>query len=152
MDAKVLDFIAHRKNNIEEKKRKFERVMFENVFGAYLVHEEAGSVFKMNLVDISYEGCLIEMPRINDNKKLNFEEGADLAFRLYFSDKSYIPVSITVARVIEKIEDGRAYIQIGCQFDQEVTSFEALRSFIDFIYKFAQYSQVDAVRKRAFFW
>ena len=114
MDAKILDFVSHRKSNLEDKKRKFERIMFENLFGAYLVHESGDDVFKMNLIDVSYEGCLIEMPRIQNQKLSSFRPNDELVFRLYFSDKSFIPITIQVKRVIEKIEGGMAFTQLGC--------------------------------------
>ena len=42
-------------------------------------------------------------------------------------------------------------MQYGCEFDDSMPSFEAIGSFIDFMYKFAEHSTVDHGESKVFF-
>ena len=53
MTDKVLDFNTKRQENIEEKRRNFERVMFQNFLGCYTVIHREGVIYPVELVDIS---------------------------------------------------------------------------------------------------
>ena len=62
MTDKVLDFIEKRKENVEAKRRNFERILFQNVLGAYTELDQDGTVYPVELVDISKDGCLFQIP------------------------------------------------------------------------------------------
>jgi hypothetical protein len=47
--------------------------------------------------------------------------------------------------------DGITYMQYGCEFDKSVASFEAMQSFIDFIYRFAEHSAIDKGDTKVYF-
>ena len=56
MSGKVLDFAQKREQNIENKRRQFERVLFQNFLGAYTVIDQGGAIYPVSLVDISHDG------------------------------------------------------------------------------------------------
>lgn len=150
MADKILDFSAKRKESIEKKRRSFERVMFNNLLGAYTVLDEVGTIYPVTLVDISYQGCLFEVPAGKESEK-TFEKGRELTMRIYFTKGSYIPVVVTIKNLREHFENGIRTNRFGAEFNTSVPSFEALKSFIDFLYKFAEHSTVDKGSDKLFF-
>jgi hypothetical protein len=151
MSEKVLDFIGKRKQHIEQKRRAFERILFKNFLGAYSVIDRDGTLYPISLVDVSYEGCLIQIPW-NVKKDEKLEEDTEVTMRLYFTKQSFIPVVMNVKYGREHIdESGLTYMQYGCEFDKSMPSFQALNSFVDFLYKFAEHSSIDRGDKKVFF-
>ena len=151
MTDKLLDFVEKRKENIEQKRRTFERVLFKNFLGAYSVLDKEGSVYPIQLVDISRTGCLFEVPW-NLKKENPFPKGHELNLRIYFTQESFIPVVVSVAHFKEVIsEDGSPMMQYGCAFDKSMPSFEALNCFIEFMHKFAEHSRVDRGDSKVYF-
>lgn len=150
MTDEVLDFVGKRKENIEKKRRGFERVLFQNFLGAYTVIDNAGSVYPIELVDISHEGCLFRIPW-NMKKDQKLEEGSEINLRMYFTKDSYLPVIVNIKYGSENIENGQTYMQYGCEFDQSLPTFSAMQDFIKFMYSFAEYSAIDKGDARAFF-
>jgi len=151
MTDKLLDFVEKRKQNIEQKRRSFERLLFQNFLGAYTVLDTQGSVHPVSLVDISHDGCLFQIPW-NPTSDQKFEDKTEFTMRMYFTKKSFIPVVVTIKYGKEFIDkDGSTYMQYGCEFDQSLPSFDAMRSFIDFMYSFAEHSAIDKNEKKVFF-
>jgi hypothetical protein len=151
MADKLLDFVSKRKKTIEQKRRSFERVLFQNFLGAYTVLDTQGSVYPVELVDVSHEGCLFQIPW-NPAKDKKFEENTEFTMRMYFTKKSYIPVVVNIKYGKELIEeDGTTHMQYGCEFDTSLPSFDAMKNFIDFVYSFAEHSTIDKNEKKVFF-
>lgn len=151
MTDKVLDFVGKRKENIEQKRRSFERVLFQNFLGAYTVIDQDGTNYPVDLIDISHDGCQFQVPW-NAKKDAVLPEGHEVTLRVYFTQSSYIPVSVEIKRSQEQVStDGRVFMQYGCQFDKTTTSFEAMQSFIDFMYKFSEFSCIDKGDQRVYF-
>lgn len=152
MTDKVLNFIEKRKETIEKKRRNFERLMFQNVLGCYSVIDNNGTVLPVNLVDISHTGCLFQVPwNVKSDSKM--ESDTELTLRMYFTKKSFVPAIVTIKYGKEFLDkDGQTYMQYGCEFDTSISSFEALSSFIDFLYKFAEHSAIDHGESKVFFY
>ena len=150
MAEKLLDFVEKRKNNIEQKRRNFERILFKNMLGAYTTIDKGGVIYPVDLINISQEGCLFQVPW-NGKKESLIEEGSEMTLRFYFTKKSYIPVVLTIKRGLEQLADGMTYMQYGCEFDRSMPSFEALEGFINFMEKFAEHSTIDKGDSRAMF-
>lgn len=147
-ESKVLDFNKKKTETIEQKKRAFERIVFQNFLGAYSVLDANGSILPVTLVDISYDGCSFQTPA---TKKL--EKETEVTLRMYFTQHSFVPVVVKVKHGTETMgTDGQKYMQYGCEFDKSLPSFEALNSFIDFMYKFAKHSAVDKGDTKVFFY
>lgn len=150
-DKKVLDFTAKREENIEHRRRAVERIMFDNFLGTYSVIDESGSIYPIKILDISRNGCLFQVP-FNKGTDKKFQKGEEYILRLYFTKASYIPAHVKVKYIEDTTsKDGKDYVSYGCEFDTSVASFEALDSFIDFLYKFAEHSAVDKGDSKVYF-
>ena len=151
MSEKVLDFIGKRNANIEQKRRNFERILFQNFLGAYTVLDDNGTNYKVQLVDISREGCLFQVP-YDPARNSIFPEDHEISKRMYFTENSFVPVICKVKRFQEYIDkDGLLYARYGCEFDKSTSTFPAVESFIEFLYKFAEHSTVDKGDQRVYF-
>ena len=150
-EEKLLDFCEKRKENIEKKRRNFERILFNNTIGAYSVVDEHGMIYPVQLVDISRDGCLFQIPW-NGNAINKFENDKEFTMRMYFTRDSYVPVVVTIRHGTEVLDtDRQRYMQYGCEFDKSMSSFEAMESFIEFLYKFAEHSAIDKGDSKVFF-
>lgn len=150
-EFKILDFNKKKAETIEMKRRAFNRIVFTNFLGAYSVIDDHGSIYPVTLVDIAGDGCAFTVPwNPKSDKKL--PEGHEIGMRMYFTKGSYIPVVINVRHAKEIVgEDGMMYLQYGCEFDKTNPSFEAMQSFIDFLYKFAEHSAIDRGDTKVYF-
>ena len=150
-DFKVLDFNKKKADTIEQKRRAFNRIVFQNFLGAYSVIDDNGSIYPVTLVDIAGDGCSFQVPW-NPLRDKKLEQDFEVVMRMYFTDASYIPVILSVRHAKEVIaQDGTTHIQYGCEFDKSVGSFEAMQSFIDFLYKFAEHSAIDKGDTKVYF-
>lgn len=150
-EKKVVDFAEKRKKNIEQKRRSFERVVFQEFLGVYSVIDDMGSAFQIKLLDISGIGCQFQVP-FSAKAKNQFKSGTETTIKLFFTKGTYLPAVIVVRHVKEYIdESGNAWLRIGGEFDTQLPSFKALSSFIDFIYQYAEFSCVDKGESKVFF-
>lgn len=151
MSDKLLDFVGKRQENIEKKRRSFERILFQNFLGAYTVLDKEGTVYPITLVDISKDGCLFQIPW-DGKRDEKFPKGTEIPLRMYFTKQSFIPVSVNVVYGKEFIDkDGQTYMHYGCEFDKTTSSFEAMNSFVQFLYHFAEHSTIDKGETKVFF-
>ncbi len=150
-EGKVLDFVSKRKEVVAKKKRQFERVLFQNFLGAYSEVDNNGSVFGIDIVDISKDGCLFQVPVTRKNET-RFSHGREMPLRIYFTKDSYITANVSI-RYSKDVtnEMGQHYVQYGCQFDKSTSGFKALESFVDFITAFSEHSSQDQQKKRVYF-
>lgn len=150
-DKKVVDFSEKRKQSIEQKRRTFERVVFQEFLGVYSVVDDQGSGFPIKLVDISGDGCQFQLP-FSLKAKNQFKAGTEVTLKLYFTKGSYLPAVVTVRHASEYIDkQGDAWLRLGGEFDTSLPSFTALSSFINFIYQYAEFSCLDKGESKVFF-
>lgn len=150
-EFKVLDFNKKKADTIEQKRRAFNRVVFQNFLGAYSVIDDNGSIYPVTMVDIAGDGCSFQVPW-NPSRDKKLASGFEVNMRMYFTEKSYIPVIMHVRHGKEVLgTDGITYMQYGCEFDKTVATFEAMQSFIDFIYRFAEHSAIDKGDTKVYF-
>ncbi|MGE3611103.1 MAG: PilZ domain-containing protein [Bacteriovoracaceae bacterium] len=150
-DKKVVDFNEKRKKTIEQKRRTFERVVFQEFLGVYSVVDDQGSGYPISLVDISEEGCQFQLP-FSLKAKNKFKSGTEVSLKIYFTKGSYLPAVVTVRHASEYIDkDGEAWLRLGGDFDTNLPSFKALSSFIHFIYQYAEFSCVDKGESKVYF-
>ncbi|MBF0360495.1 MAG: PilZ domain-containing protein [Oligoflexia bacterium] len=149
MTDEVINFTKKRNETIEQRRREFERVVFQNFLGVYTVLDEDNNTLPIELVDISEKGCLFQIA-ININSQTGHEIYKDLRkksvadLRIYFTQKAYIPITVNVKYCKEYIDaDGTNYLKFGCEFDKTPQTFEAMEYFIKFIYKFAEHASTD---------
>lgn len=150
-EFKVLDFNKKKTETIEQKRRAFNRIVFQNFLGAYSVIDDNGSIFPVTMVDIAGDGCSFQVPW-NPLKDKKLAQDFEVHMRMYFTNASYVPVIMNVRHAKEVIaQDGTVHMQYGCEFDKSVPTFEAMQSFIDFIYKFAEHSAIDKGDTKVYF-
>lgn len=150
-EFKVLDFNKKKADTIEQKRRAFNRVVFQNFLGAYSVIDDNGSIYPVTLVDIAGDGCSFQVPW-NPSRDKKLAKDFEVTMRMYFTNQSYIPVIMNVRHGKEVLgTDGITYMQYGCEFDKTAASFEAMQSFIDFIYRFAEHSAIDKGDTKVYF-
>ena len=150
-ENKVIDFVKKRSENVEQKRRSFERMVFQNFLGAYSVIDNHGTISPITLVDISQDGCSFQVPW-RAGKDVKIAKETEIVMRMYFTKGSYIPVVVSVRHGKEIImDDGSTYMQYGCEFDKSHSSFEAMQSFIDFMDKFAKHSALDKGDTKVYF-
>ena len=95
---------------------------------------------------------LINACDISKNRYKKMEQETEVVMRMYFTDSSYIPVILSVRHGKEVVaQDGTLRMQYGCEFDKSSSSFEAMQSFIDFLYKFAEHSAIDRGDTKVYF-
>lgn len=150
MSDKLVDFVAKRNKAIENKKRSFERILLSNFLGCYSVIESNGAIYPVQMVDISHDGCMIQVPT-NKNNDEQFKVDTEITLRVYFTQDSFIPVVVKIKYGQDHIEKQATYVRYGCQFDKSNASFAALKPFIDFIYKFAELSVLDKGDAKVYF-
>ncbi len=150
-DKKVVDFNKKRLESIEQKRRTFERVVFQEFLGVYTVVDDQGSGFPVKLIDISKDGCQFQVP-FSAKAKNQFKAGTETTLKLYFTKGSYLPAVVTVRHASEYIDkDGDAWLRLGGEFDTKIPSFQALKSFIDFIFQYAEFSCLDKGESKVYF-
>lgn len=150
-DKKVVDFNEKRKQTIEQKRRSFERVVFQEFLGVYSVVDDQGSSFPIKLVDISGDGCQFQLP-FSLKAKNQFKSGTEVTLKLFFTKGTYIPAVVTVRHATEYVDQqGDAWLRLGGEFDTSLPSFQALSHFIQFIYQYAEFSCVDKGESKVYF-
>lgn len=149
--SNVIDFQAKRDESIEKRKRSFERVLFSEFLGSYAEIDENGTKFSVGMIDISREGCLFQVP-YSEQTLSHFQETKNVTVRIYFTKDDFLPLSVEIRHMAEYIDQkGNAYLRFGGEFDQTLPSFQAFRPFIEFIYKFAEFSCVDKGESKVYF-
>jgi hypothetical protein len=150
-DQKVFDFNERRKQSIEQKRRQFERVVFEEFLGVDAVIDDNGSGHPVKLLDVSADGLQFQVP-FGPNTAQQFKAGTDLTLKLTFSKGTYLPVVVKVRHAKEFVDSkGDVYWRCGTEFDKTLPSFKAMESFIEFIYQYAEFSCRDNVAHKVYF-
>jgi len=150
-EKKVVDFNEKRKKTIEQKRRSFERVVFQEFLGVYSVIDDQGTGYPIKLVDISSDGCQLQLP-FSLKAKNQFQAGKEITLKLYFTKGTYLPAVVTIRHASEYIDQqGDAWLKLGGEFDTSLPSFKALSHFIQFIYQYAESSCHDKGEGKVFF-
>lgn len=148
-DGQVISFNKVREARIEEKRRKYERVLFKHILGVYCVAEGVG-LKAVELVDVSPEGLSFQLPIHSKNLDV-LAPGQDVVFRFYFSQDTFIPVVLRVQNERQCIEEGQKYVRFGCTVDTSSKSYETYKLFVMFLSKYAETSQQDKGDLKFFF-
>lgn len=146
---KVIDFGSARKAKIEERRRRYERVLFQKVLGAYVVAEGEG-LKAVELVDLSLDGLSFQLPISSKNLE-GITQGQEVIFRFYFSEDSYIPVGVKVMNQRPCLENGQKYVRFGCAIDTTMKSYGTYRSFVEFLSNYAEAAQQDTGDLKLFY-
>lgn len=149
--SKVISFEDKRRDSIEKRKRNFERVLFTEFLGSYAEIDDHGTKYSVNLIDISRTGCMFQVPYAKYSKH-RFNDNEEVTVRVYFTKDDFLPLVIKVKHGAEYIDEkGDAYLRYGGEFDTSLPSFQAFQPFIEFIYKFAEFSCIDKGESKVYF-
>lgn len=137
-DGKIVDLNSYRRNKNEERRREYERVLFNRVLGVYSFAEKAG-LHHVEVVDISFSGI-----RFREEKPdLPLKVGQKIALRFYFTPGSYLRLVVDVKRVTPFTDEDREGLEYGCELDKNTKSYGALKQLISFMYKYAEIACQD---------
>jgi len=148
--AQIIDFKKKRAENIEKKKRQFERVLFSEFVGCYTVIDGDNGLFSIQVVDVSQTGCQLQV-EVQENVEKVFKTGKELAIRFYFTKKTFLSAQVKVMRVTKDEVGGAKVLKLGCEFDQAMPGYQAIRAMVSFFYQYAEHSQLEGAANRVFF-
>jgi hypothetical protein len=144
----VVDFGQVRSQKLDEKRRRNERILFQNLLGVFCQVENA-SIRQLQLVDVSEDGCSFLLPF--DTKNPWPANSGELPIRLYFTQDTYLLVNVKIAHSRPCIEDGRRYVRYGCAVDQSTASYETYRQFVRFMKAYSEQAHQDSGKDTAFY-
>src|SRR3954469_9852600 len=84
-EQRIIDLNIYRKNKNEERRREYERVLFNRVLGVYSFAEKVG-LHHVEVMDISFSG--IKFREIRPEMPLKVSQ--KIALRFYFTPSSYL--------------------------------------------------------------
>ncbi len=131
----ISDLRAQKEN---KDNRKFKRVLFGNILGAFALIEQKG-LLKVELVDISERGLRFKMPDYYGQ----FKKDENFAFRLYFSQEDYIPLEVKVVHKVVSDQEGPTEVQYGCSIQATDEVFQCLQHLVSFIQQYVAVSKQD---------
>ena len=138
---KVVDFNQKRAQKLDEKRRKTERIFFQNMIGCYSVIGDR-SMRPIEILDVSEDGCSFQVPF--DAKNPWPAETVEIPIRMYFSSDTYIPIVLRVQNSTATIgEGGMRHIRYGCSVDKTLQTYGAYREFVRFLALYSEQAHQD---------
>ncbi len=135
---KIVNLEDYRKNKSEERRREYERVLFNRILGVYSFAEKIG-LNHVEVVDISYSGIKFK----EDRPEHPLKTGQKIALRFYFTPSSYLRLVVDVKRVTPFKEEDREGLEYGCELDKNTKSYDVIKQLIAFMYKYAEVACED---------
>jgi len=134
----IIDFTKYRKHKNEERRREYERILFNRLLGAYIFAEK-NQLKHVEVMDISYTGIKFR----EEDPEIPHKVGDKLMLRFYFTPDSYLRLGMMVKRANAYDEDGSKGLQYGCELDKNTRSYASIRPLISFLYKYAETACFD---------
>jgi hypothetical protein len=140
----VINLDQFRTRMSAEKKRKTERIFFNNLVGVYGV-VQPGKMIPVNLIDVSEGGLAIQLPYPSDGSSEQFwpKDSTGLPIRLYFSADSFMEVLVDVKNSNPLVENGSKYMRYGCEIQFEQRTYRAWVNFVSFLRTYTEISERD---------
>lgn len=137
--GKIVDLRNYRKVKTEERRREYERVLFNRVLGVYSFAEMPGRLQHVEVVDISLSGLRFRDDKPEKPLEINFKMG----IRFYFTPGSYLRLPIEIKRATPHNDDGRTKLEYGCIIDKNTKSYEAIKELVSFMQKYSEFATPD---------
>lgn len=137
-DKVIYDLTEFRKNRDEERKREYERVLFNRILGVYSFAEKS-KLYHVEVVDISLSGARFREILPENTMK----PGDTVALRFYFTPSSYLRIVLEVKRVTAFRDGDRDGVEYGCQIDRNTKSYEVIKELVNFMTKYAEIACQD---------
>ncbi|MBI3534707.1 MAG: hypothetical protein HY072_04395 [Deltaproteobacteria bacterium] len=148
-DKQVVDFVELRAQKIDEKRRKAERILFQQLLNVYCVTENYG-LRPIDLVEVSEEGCSFQVP-FDQNHLWPKDIKERFVFRLYFSQDTYLPVHVNIANSRPYIDNNGRFTRYGCSVDKTTTTYPAYQQFVKFLKLYSEHAHKDQGNKTVFY-
>ena len=140
-DQHIIDFSEVRAQKLEEKRRKNERIFFKHLLSVYTVMSDSKSMFPIELIDVSEDGCAFQVP-FNADKPWPTNSDT-IPIRLYFSQDTYLEVIAKIANARPSIENGTRYTRYGCTVDKATATYAAFIQFVKFLKLYSEHAHKD---------
>jgi len=143
-EQSVINLDQFRTRMTAEKKRKTERIFFNNLVGVYgLV--QPGKMIPVNLIDVSEGGLAIQLPYPTEatGDKVWPKDSVGLPIRLYFSADSFMEVLVDVKNSTPLVENGSKYMRYGCEVQTDQRAHHAWVNFVSFLRSYSDISERD---------
>jgi hypothetical protein len=134
----IIDLNDYRKNKSEQRRREYERVLFNRILGVYSFAEKTG-LQHVEILDISYSGIKFR----ETQPEVSLKVDQKVALRFYFTPSSYLRLIVNVKRLTPFKEDDREGLEYGCELDKSTRSYDVIRQLISFMYKYAEIACQD---------
>ena len=148
-NEQLIDFTKAREEKLEEKRRKTERIFFNNLLGVYTVIAN-DQLKNIELIEVSEEGCSFQVPFNPENPWPN-QIAQNVPIRFYFSQDTYLPVVFKIQNSRPCIDQGTRYIRFGCSVDKNVSSYEAYSQFVKFLKLYSVHAHQDTGKVTHFY-
>lgn len=140
-DNSVVSLDQFRNRAQEEKKRKTERIFFNQLMGVYSVIKP-GKMVPIELIDVSDDGLGIQIPF--NSERAWPTENKDIPIRLYFSPESFMEIQVDIKNSKPTIEGGVRYVRYGCAVQKDHRAYQAWQQFISFLKVYSEVSEKDS--------
>lgn len=133
-----LDQVRNKK--LEERKRRTERIFFNELMGVYGV-SKTETLIPIELVDVSEAGLGFQ---IRHKEEISWPvDLTNQRIRLYFSPESFMEVVVDVRNSRPVIEHGIRMIRFGAEVQAEQRAYKAWAQFVGFLRAYSDVSQRD---------
>ena len=139
--GQVVDFAQVREQKLEEKRRKYERILFKHLFSVYTVMGRS-KIMPVEMIDVSEAGCAFQIPF---DPKTPWPNDADQAvpLRLYFTQDTYLEILVRVQNSRPCITDKGRFTRYGCTVDASTASYPAYQQFVGFLKMYGEMAHRD---------
>lgn len=124
--APVVDMTQRRNEMLTDERREVRRTILTEFVGAFTVVPERG-LHKVAIYDISENGVAFDI----DAEAGHFQQGEEVAMRVYLNNQTYFPFVVKVANV--RIIDEEGVFRHGGNFVKGTVNDVALHHFVKFI-------------------
>lgn len=143
---RIVDLASYRKNKTDERRREYERILFNRILGVYSFLEQTG-LNHVEILDISYSGIKFR----EDRPEVPLTIGQKIALRFYFTPSSYLRLVVEIKRVTPFDEAERKGLEYGCELDRTTKSYEVLHKLVGFMETYSEVACQDSHPPMLFF-
>lgn len=136
----VVDFSEARAHKLEEKRRTTERIFFKHLLSVYSV-VGGGKMCPIEFIDVSEDGCSFQLPF--DPERRWPKDSTNLPLRIYFSQDTYLEISVDIENSRPSIENNQRYVRYGCSVDRSTQSYAAYLEFVRFLRMYSEHAHKD---------
>ncbi len=147
-NERIVNFEEVRAKRLEEKRRKTERIFFQQILGVYSVIGNE-TMAPISIVDVSDTGLSFQTP-FNAKKQFDLKQG-EMPLRIYFSQDTYLEILVKIQNVRPTIEEGEKYNRYGCSIASDTGAYEAYAQFVKFLKLYTEHCHKDTGKVQLFY-